>query len=140
VSSLLAGASALLAAIAPAVANLDVTSTAGLFGGAVVIAGILSQFLKGQRAHEARVGSFAAPKSPMAAMTSSGSGVTITGGWVPGSDVPGVGASAQPTLDDPALDDPDHVSNEPEITAEALMGRAASSTPSAEHVGLGDDA
>jgi hypothetical protein len=87
-----------------------------------------------------------------------GSSVNITGGWVPGSGIPGVGASVQPImagtmgpsgpgmvsestgLADPALDDPDHVSDEPEIPAEALAGRRTESTPSAEHVGLGDDA
>lgn len=55
VASLLAGAAALLSALAPAVANLDTTSTAGALGGAVVILGVLDRFLVGQRAHEAQV-------------------------------------------------------------------------------------
>jgi hypothetical protein len=78
VSSLLAGASALLAALAPAIANLDVTSTAGLFGGAVIIAGVVSQFLKGQRAHEARVAVLPKPQ-PLAVVSGSGTGVAMTG-------------------------------------------------------------
>lgn len=56
VASLLAGASALLAGLAPAIANLDTTSTFGVLGGVAGIVGILATFLKGQREHEARAG------------------------------------------------------------------------------------
>ena len=42
------------------------------------------------------------------------------------------------TATDPALDDPDHVSDEPEIPAEALTGRRAESTRTEDHTGLGD--
>lgn len=54
VASLLAAGAALLAGLAPAIANLDTTSTAGLVGGAFAVVGVLASFLKGQRAHEAR--------------------------------------------------------------------------------------
>lgn len=53
-ASLLAGGSALLAGLAPAIANLDTTSTFGMFGGVAGIVGVLIAFLKGQRAHEER--------------------------------------------------------------------------------------
>lgn len=55
VASLMAGVSVLLASLAPAIGNMDVTSTAGIIGGVVGIVGILVTFLKGQRAHEARL-------------------------------------------------------------------------------------
>lgn len=64
-ASLLAGGSALLAGLAPAVANLDTTSTAGVLGGVVAVLGVLREFLKGQRAHEARVARVAAPTAPV---------------------------------------------------------------------------
>jgi hypothetical protein len=68
VASLLAGAAALLSALAPAVANLDTTSTAGALGGAAVILGVLDRFLVGQRAHEARAAApGSAPEPPIAA-------------------------------------------------------------------------
>jgi hypothetical protein len=54
VASLLAAVAALLTALAPAIANLDVTSSAGCIAGAVSVVGILDRFLVGQRAHEAR--------------------------------------------------------------------------------------
>jgi hypothetical protein len=53
-ASLLAGFGALAAALAPAIANMDTTSTAGCIAGVAGIVGILMTFLKGQRAHEAR--------------------------------------------------------------------------------------
>lgn len=56
VAALLASIATLLAALAPAVADLDMTSTAGVLGGAAVILGIVREWLKGQRAHEAREG------------------------------------------------------------------------------------
>jgi hypothetical protein len=55
VASLLAGTSALLGALAPAVANLDTTSTAGIGAGLLAILVIFERFLVGQRAYEARI-------------------------------------------------------------------------------------
>lgn len=54
VASLLAGGSALVAGLAPAVANFDTTSTVGMLGGIAAVVGVLATFLKGQREHEAR--------------------------------------------------------------------------------------
>jgi hypothetical protein len=59
VASLLAGSSALLAGLAPAVANFDTTSTIGVLGSMAGVVGVLAVFLKGQRAHEARSHMFA---------------------------------------------------------------------------------
>lgn len=54
VASALGGASALAAGIAPAVADLDTTSTIGVLGGALGVLIAVDRFLVGQRAHEAR--------------------------------------------------------------------------------------
>lgn len=61
VASLLAGGSALLAGLAPAVANFDTTSTVGVLGSMAGVIGVLAVFLKGQRAHEARTHLFVPP-------------------------------------------------------------------------------
>jgi ABC-type uncharacterized transport system permease subunit len=45
-----------------------------------------------------------------------------------------------PHLADPALDDPDHVSDEPMITNEDLIGRTQGSATLEEHTGLKDPA
>lgn len=54
VAAYLAGFSSLFAALAPAVANLDWTSTAGVLGGAATIAAVYTAWAKGRREFEAR--------------------------------------------------------------------------------------
>lgn len=53
---------ALLAALAPAIANLDLSSTVGVLGGAVVILGVFREWLKGWREHELRTPPLAPPR------------------------------------------------------------------------------
>lgn len=50
----LTAAAGLLTAITPAVADLDTTSTAGLVGGFIGIAGIVHKFLEGWQRYEER--------------------------------------------------------------------------------------
>lgn len=78
VASLMAAASALLAGLAPAIADLDTTSTAGLLGGAFAVVGVLATFLKGQRAHEARVHTWSASQAATATVYEPGGEPELT--------------------------------------------------------------
>lgn len=54
IATLLMAASGALAAIAVPVANLDASSTAGVFAGLTAIAAAFATWMQGWRAHEAR--------------------------------------------------------------------------------------
>lgn len=77
IASLLAGASVLLGSLAPAIANLDLTSTAGVVMGIVGIVTVLDRFLVGQRSHEARLAVAASATGTTYVASSS----TTTGGF-----------------------------------------------------------
>ena len=51
----LGGGAALCTALAPAVANLDLTSTAGLVGGMVALAGVIVKWLDGWQKYESDI-------------------------------------------------------------------------------------
>lgn len=50
----LTGAAALAGGLAPAVADLDVTSTAGIAAGLAVLFGVVDRWLRGWQGHEER--------------------------------------------------------------------------------------
>lgn len=55
VAALLASAAALAGALVVPLANLDLTSTAGVVAAVVAISGVVSVWLNGQKGHEANV-------------------------------------------------------------------------------------
>jgi hypothetical protein len=54
VAAVLGAIASLLAGLAPAIANLDLSSTAGVIAAIVAIGGIVVKWLDGQAKHEAR--------------------------------------------------------------------------------------
>lgn len=106
---------ALLGALAPAVANLDLTSTVGVIGGLATLLAVVRKWLDGWQAHEHRQAArvqrppgtvLAYPPSTSGAAwvpvppatTTSGSDVTITGGEWSGNT--GTGAVLVDPLDE----------------------------------------
>jgi hypothetical protein len=79
VAALLTGASGLAAAISGPVANLDWSSTAAVLGGLAAILGAAVTFLKGQRAHEARLVTASPPTAPSVWAASTSPNVSFSG-------------------------------------------------------------